>query len=81
MTEAGRTTIVARMDFAWFALYALGAVVAFYILTIAAIVIIAALKDRGDSVGRVRYVSGETIVLPPEPEKPRKRWRITIERV
>jgi hypothetical protein len=36
-----------------------------------------------DSQGSVRFVSGETIVLPPEakPERSRKGWRIKIERV
>jgi|HubBroStandDraft_4_1064222.scaffolds.fasta_scaffold03534_6 hypothetical protein len=69
-----------RMDFTWLILYALGGVVAFYALAVVVILIIAAIKPGGDGEGTMRFVSGETIFVPREPEPPRKRWRITIER-
>lgn len=65
------------MDFSWLILYALGGVVAFYAFAVVAILIIGS-RDHGDSDGTMRFVSGETVFLPPQP--PRKRWRITIER-
>jgi hypothetical protein len=55
-------------------------VVAFYALAVVVILIIAAIKPGGDGEGTMRFVSGETIFVPREPEPPRKRWRITIER-
>lgn len=70
------------MDFAWFAIYALGAAIVLSNIAIVAALIIAWGKHP-DSQGSVRFVSGETIVLPhePKPERPRKGWRIKIERV
>lgn len=66
------------MDFSWLILYALGAVVAFYALAAVVILILATINPGGD--GEMRFVSGETVFVPREPEPPRKRWRITIER-
>ena len=70
------------MDFAWLSLYALGGAFVVSVIAIVAAVIIAWGKHP-DSQGSVRFVSGETIVVPPEPEpeRPRKGWRITVERV
>jgi hypothetical protein len=82
LTGAAPPAIVARMEFAYFALYALGTGVVVSVIAIVPTLIIAWGKHP-DSQGSVRYVSGETIIVPPEPEpeRPRKRWRITIERV
>ena len=79
MTEARRAAIVPRMDFLWLILYALGAAVALYGAVVVGLWVTAAIMDRRE-VGSMRFVSGETIILPPEPEQPRKRWRLTIER-
>jgi hypothetical protein len=62
------------MDWLWLILYALGGVVLFY--AVAATVIL--ISGRRGSV--VEMPGGETIFLPSEPEPPRKRWRLTIER-
>jgi hypothetical protein len=62
------------MDWLWFILYALGGVIAFYAIAALAVLI------RGGRGGTVEMPGGETIFLPLEPERPRKRWRITIER-
>ena len=70
------------MEFAWFAIYALGAAVALYGIVLVGLHLVAATTDKSE-VGSMRFVSGETIIVPPEPEpeRPRKRWRITVERV
>ena len=62
------------MDWLWLILYALGGVVAFYMITAGVILI------RGWRGAAVEMPAGETIFLSPTPEPPRKRWRITVER-
>ena len=62
------------MDFSWLILYVLGAVVAFYSLAVLVILIIGTAKPGGDNEGTVRWVSGETIVLPREPD-PKQRGK------
>ena len=49
-------------------------------LAVVTLFVIGVARDRTE-VGSVRYVSGETVHVPPEPEpeQPRKRWRLTIE--
>ena len=71
------------MDFAWFAIYALGAAVVVFVIAVVALLVIAWGKAES-SQGSVRFVSGETVIVPREPEpeaKRRKGWRVTIERV
>ena len=62
------------MGWLWLILYALGGVVAFYAITAGVILI------HGWHGSPVEMPGGETIFLPPTPEPPRKRWRITVER-
>lgn len=65
----------------WLILYVIGGIVAVYWLAIDILFVIGLATDRKE-VGSMRYVSGETIILPrePEPERPRKRWRVAVER-
>lgn len=67
------------MGWEWLVLFVVGGAVTLYVIVCAGLSIVAAVTDKRE-VGSMRYVSGETIIVPPEPERPRKRWRITIER-
>jgi hypothetical protein len=62
------------MNWLWLILCALGGVIAFYAITAAVILI------HGWRGSPVEMPGGETIFLPPTPEPPRWRWRITVER-
>ena len=80
MTDKASPAIVAHMELAWFALYGLGAAVALYGIVVVGLHLLAAITDKSE-VGSMRFVGGETIIVPRKPERPRKRWRITVERV
>ena len=62
------------MEWYWYPLISLAALVAVHAL--AAVTILIAAR-RG---GPIEMPGGETIELPTEPQQPRNRWRLTIER-
>ena len=61
------------MDWYWYPLIALGALLAVYAVVAAAIL-------AGRRGAMIEMPGGETIEVPREPPPPRRGWRLTIER-